>query len=787
MSLLRLPAIGALVIAIITTAAWLSAPWWLARIAEHQLNERGFHEVVISIDDVGLQQTHISRLHVKQQKGALEVDARNIALSYNIRDLLQLQLDSLTLKKLKISIHPTQQTAAEAGITLASPALVFSQIPARAINIDQITLHRLDNNKQVLQKLTGQASYSEQTIKLTMGESANRQGLQAKLSLDAQGRCSAHIGKGSLQILNAECQLEQQDSLMSIQGQMHTDLAALDEVLIDWIEMPEHRLSGTLQTTWTATFPINSDQLKQALTFKTYFSLDAKLANNNQPFTVSLNGSVAYKDNKGAWAITDKSWLRFGSRLHSQLLPSGLKGTFSNTEVSSFSLAKSGNVQLQNYHSKDMTIPNLNISLTEPLQLTISDTSGLLLSQPARITVHTDKIRWQEKELQSQAINIKLKVGKLLPPSGSIIINGFQLKNKTIASSPPLTMAAAFDLTHSPLTASGKLKSEDEILDLGWALRYQAEKQAGHIDFTLSPLNLAAAKPMLAQVYGSTYDIQSGTLAGNGRLHWSAKKPVSSNFTLDIDNMNGVYQNTTFSGLNADLDIKADQHAMLFTSKELHAQLIDTGLPLEGVSMDLSLNYPFRGNIITQISELNAETLGGRVSSEVINIDTGKKSNPFLVRLENIDSRQLAEFRRQEGLTAEGRLDGTLPFDWTDKGLKMTSGKLNARAPGGFIRYLGTASMQQMVKTDRATRMAMQILSDFRFRLLHISADYQPDGELALQLELKGNNPDYENGRPVEFNFNIEENVLKLLQSLRMADEISESLEKKVQKKIKQE
>ena len=125
-----------------------------------------------------------------------------------------------------------------------------------------------------------------------------------------------------------------------------------------------------------------------------------------------------------------------------------------------------------------------------------------------------------------------------------------------------------------------------------------------------------------------------------------------------------------------------------------------------------------------------------------------------------------------------------LPFDWTDSGLKMTAGKLESRDPGGLIRYLGTASVQQFAATDTATRMAMQILSDFRFKLLHIQADYQPDGQLALKIGIKGHNPDYENGRPIEFNFNIEENVLKLLRSLRMADEISDRLEKKVQKKM---
>jgi len=152
--------------------------------------------------------------------------------------------------------------------------------------------------------------------------------------------------------------------------------------------------------------------------------------------------------------------------------------------------------------------------------------------------------------------------------------------------------------------------------------------------------------------------------------------------------------------------------------------------------------------------------------------------------LQHVDAHQLAEFRKHKGLSAEGLLDGTLPFDWTDAGLKMSAGTLDARAPGGLIRYLGTASMQQFAATDGAAGMAMQILSDFRYRVLHMQADYQPDGEMSLKIALKGHNPSFENGRPIEFNFNVEENVLKLLQSLRMADEISERLEKRVKKSL---
>lgn len=103
-----------------------------------------------------------------------------------------------------------------------------------------------------------------------------------------------------------------------------------------------------------------------------------------------------------------------------------------------------------------------------------------------------------------------------------------------------------------------------------------------------------------------------------------------------------------------------------------------------------------------------------------------------------------------------------------------------------MIRYLGTESVRSLATTDRTTKMALDILSDLRYRQLLIGLDAEPDGEMSLRIELKGHNPAYENGRPIEFNLNIEENVLKLLYSLRMADEIGSRLEQQMQKKARE-
>ncbi len=48
-------------------------------------------------------------------------------------------------------------------------------------------------------------------------------------------------------------------------------------------------------------------------------------------------------------------------------------------------------------------------------------------------------------------------------------------------------------------------------------------------------------------------------------------------------------------------------------------------------------------------------------------------------------------------------------------------------------------------------------------------------------LRLQGNNPDYESGREINLNINVQQNMLKLLESLRYVDGLNEVLDQRVQ------
>jgi hypothetical protein len=49
-----------------------------------------------------------------------------------------------------------------------------------------------------------------------------------------------------------------------------------------------------------------------------------------------------------------------------------------------------------------------------------------------------------------------------------------------------------------------------------------------------------------------------------------------------------------------------------------------------------------------------------------------------------------------------------------------------------------------------------------------------------LAVRLEGYNPEIEGGRPFHYNLNISENLPALLQSLRLSDEVSERVERRI-------
>jgi len=119
-----------------------------------------------------------------------------------------------------------------------------------------------------------------------------------------------------------------------------------------------------------------------------------------------------------------------------------------------------------------------------------------------------------------------------------------------------------------------------------------------------------------------------------------------------------------------------------------------------------------------------------------------------------------------------------LPIVLTADGPMVPGGNLFARDPGGTVKYQD-ASAEALASADQSVGMAMQLLQNFHYDQLRTGVRYQPDGQLNLALQFEGNNPDFFDGQATHLNVNLDYNLLDLLESLRVANDVIENVESK--------
>jgi hypothetical protein len=57
-----------------------------------------------------------------------------------------------------------------------------------------------------------------------------------------------------------------------------------------------------------------------------------------------------------------------------------------------------------------------------------------------------------------------------------------------------------------------------------------------------------------------------------------------------------------------------------------------------------------------------------------------------------------------------------------------------------------------------------------------------PDGKSAITIQLKGTNPDFQSGRSIELNLNVEQNLLDLMRSLSISSNVEQIITEKALK-----
>ena len=155
----------------------------------------------------------------------------------------------------------------------------------------------------------------------------------------------------------------------------------------------------------------------------------------------------------------------------------------------------------------------------------------------------------------------------------------------------------------------------------------------------------------------------------------------------------------------------------------------------------------------------------------------------FPVQVQGLELEQLFILYPTEGLAGTGTLDGRLPLQISSQGVTIVQGQLSARAPGGKLQF-HSERIRALGRSNPAMQLVTQSLEDFRFTTLSSQVNYDQQGKLALAMRLEGQNPAIEQGRPIHFNINLEEDIPTLLASLQLTDKVSDIIKQRVQQRM---
>jgi hypothetical protein len=289
---------------------------------------------------------------------------------------------------------------------------------------------------------------------------------------------------------------------------------------------------------------------------------------------------------------------------------------------------------------------------------------------------------------------------------------------------------------------------------------------SGSVPLTIEKNSFAISAARLKSTGGGTV-----TIAPPG------KKQTTENRILGSNNTEASY---TFS--EPDLEISRSfkgSVTMHFKLKNLRRKTSGGELLLLAPGGTLTLWENRLHPELVTLSDFSAGILDGTISIGHADYDMTKKSAETILQLKNIPLQKLLDLQGTKKIYATGTVRGSIPVIMKDELFEIRKGDLNAEQSGQII-YATTP--EERSAANQGLRTTYEALSNFLYMQLLSSISMSPDGKSVITIQLKGTNPDFQGGRAVELNLNVEQNLLDLLRSLSISSNVEEIISEKALK-----
>jgi hypothetical protein len=366
----------------------------------------------------------------------------------------------------------------------------------------------------------------------------------------------------------------------------------------------------------------------------------------------------------------------------------------------------------------------------------------------------------------------------------------------------PLDLSAR--LQHEQLHAQhwywqGPLHASPEQVQLEGTLRNSADLQLNlqtqysstqglNLKAQLAELFLRSGNPLKDSftAWPALLELNNGRLQAKADLTLASGQPLPSvKLEFNGTGLAGIYDRIALEGIDSRLNVQLTPQQLLLELSELRIAQANPGIPLGPLQLkgrySATLHAPTKGRL--QLQQAETALMGGQLRLTPGHWDLADAAQLFPIQVQGLELEQLLILYPTEGLAGTGTLDGHLPLQISAKGITIAQGQLSARAPGGRLQFQ-SERIRALGRSNPAMQLVTQSLEDFRFSTLSSQVDYDPQGRLNLAMRLEGQNPAIEQGRPIHFNINLEEDIPTLMASLQLTDKVSDIIRQRVQQRM---
>ncbi len=180
------------------------------------------------------------------------------------------------------------------------------------------------------------------------------------------------------------------------------------------------------------------------------------------------------------------------------------------------------------------------------------------------------------------------------------------------------------------------------------------------------------------------------------------------------------------------------------------------------------------------LSDFTTGFLDGTIALRHIDYDMVKKEGETTIQISHIPLQKLLDMQGLKKIYATGHIKGNVPVKIHNESFAILDGSVTSEQNGQIIY---ATSLEERTAANPAMRITYEVLSNLLYAQLISSINMTSDGKSLMTIQLKGANPDFQHGRPVELNLSVQQNLGDLLRSLSISSNVEQIISDKASKK----